>query len=359
MSFLGHEVGNFHRDEATVYSLLSDVIKEPVKRGVALGSIIKNEEVLEKLSEYKYPVYGFLHNDVPVIFLMPMDSSEYFVNPPIVQATEDMHNVSDELFETLISNNCMVISISLRGEWNVHYKEVFVTINKLVCSDGNDCNYCIDYMISRYAECAYLTGTFFNKFQMNDCLCNGLKSKLNQRLDFNDLEAYLKAIAFLNIVTEVKKLTSFVSTNSVYLPFDIDSIFYQPNLKFKYFGRYDFPMPCSVSSSNDLYTAKELSTLVYSVYFDFYRKPLKEGVDRKVQIANDFCEKVPSYASRRRGDFRRPYELVEGVYADGNLSVDRALLKARKAIMDLGLNPFDFKYKFEKSNMLINNGMFK
>lgn len=42
---------------------------------------------------------------------------------------------------------------------------------------------------------------------------------------------------------------------------------------------------------------------------------------------------------------------------DCHLSVDRALVKARKAIMDLGLNPFDFKYKYENTNMLLGTGI--
>lgn len=42
---------------------------------------------------------------------------------------------------------------------------------------------------------------------------------------------------------------------------------------------------------------------------------------------------------------------------DCHLSVDRALVKARKAIMGLGLNSFDFKYKYENNNMLLGTGM--
>lgn len=82
------------------------------------------------------------------------------------------------------------------------------------------------------------------------------------------------------------------------------------------------------------------------------------GVVTEAEIANSFCEKVPFYASRIKSDFRRPYELASDIYADGNLSVDRALVKARKAIVDLGLNPFDFKYKYENTNMLLGTGMF-
>lgn len=354
MSLLAHEIGNFHRDESFIYSLLSKLFKDPVKRGVALGSIIKNEGILEKLSSYKYPVYGFLHNDVPVIILMPMDSSEYFVNPPIQHLVEDVHNVSDDLFETLIGNNCMVISIGLRGEWNVHYKECFVTINDIRSLDECGYEYCIDYMISRYDECAYLTGTFFNNFYLNEYLCNGLKSELNKRLDFNNVEAYYKAVAFLNIVQGVGKLTEFVSTNKTTLFSMEDSIFYQPSSKFKYFCRFCVPM--SDLGMNNLFNAKELSSLVYLVYQQQYK--LKAGVVTEAEIANSFCEKVPFYASRIKSDFRRPYELASDIYADGNLSVDRALVKARKAIVDLGLNPFDFKYKYENTNMLLGTGMF-
>lgn len=360
MSLLAHEIGNFHRDESFIYSLLSKLFKDQVKRGVALGSIIKSEDILEKLSSYKYPVYGFLHNDVPVIILMPMDSSEYFVNPPIQHSVEDVHNVSDDLFETLMSNNCMVISIGLRGEWNVHYKECFVTINDIRSLDDCEYEYCIDYMISRYDECAYLTGTFYNNFYLTEYLCNGLKSELNKRLDFNDVEAYYKAVAFLNIVQGVKKLTGFVSTSKTTLFSMEDSIFYQPSSKFKYFCRFCIPMPDSDINSkclgmNNLFNAKELSSLVYLVYQQQYK--LRAGVVKETKIADSFCEKVPFYASRLKSDFRRPYELANGIYTDGNLSVDRALVKARKVIMNLGLNPFDFKYKYENVNMLLGAGM--
>lgn len=362
MSLLAHEVGNFHRDESNIYFCLSKLFKDPVKRGVALGSIIKNEDILEKLSSYKYPVYGFLHNDVPVIILMPMDSSEHFINPPIQHFAEDVHNVSDDLFETLISNDCMVISIGLRGEWNIHYKECFVTINGTSSLGDCEYEYCIDYMISRYDECAYLTGTFFNNFYLTEYLCNGLKSELNKRLDFNDIEAYYKAVAFLNIVKNVTKLTGFISTNRIALYFMEDSIFYQPSSKFKYFCRYCTPILNSaicdkLSGMNNLFNAKELSSLVYLIYQEMYKLKPSVGVVTESEIADSFCEKVPFYASRLKNDFRRPYELADGIYADGNLSVDRALLKARKAIMDLGLNPYDFKYKYENINMLLGTGI--
>lgn len=84
---------------------------------------------------------------------------------------------------------------------------------------------------------------------------------------------------------------------------------------------------------------------------------LKLGVVKETKIADSFCEKVPFYASRLKSDFRRPYELANGIYTDGNLSVDRALVKTRKVIMNLGLNPFDFKYKYENVNMLLGAGM--
>lgn len=103
-----------------------------------------------------------------------------------------------------------------------------------------------------------------------------------------------------------------------------------------------------------LYNAKELSSLVYKAYARYCSISPCVGEDSHQLIAKSFCEKVPFYASLHKGDFRRPYEIVEGVYVDGNLSVDRALLKARKAIMDLGLNPYDFKYKYESQNMSLS-----
>lgn len=108
------------------------------------------------------------------------------------------------------------------------------------------------------------------------------------------------------------------------------------------------------SIRGSLYNAKELSSLVYKAYARYCSISPCVGEDSHQLIAKSFCEKVPFYASLHKGDFRRPYEIVEGVYVDGNLSVDRALLKARKAIMDLGLNPYDFKYKYESQNMSLS-----
>lgn len=358
MNGLSHEVGNFHRDDSIIYSMLNDVISDQVRRGVALGSIIKGEKVLEELSNYQYPVYGFLHNEVPVIMFMPMDSSEYFANPPIQQTHEDFHKMPDGLFETLISNNCMVISIGLQGEWNIHYKECFVTISQVASMEEENVNYCIDYIISRYDEFAYLTGTFFTRSSLDKTLCGGLQSELNKKLDFNDLEAFYKAVAFLNIVGEVQRCIMFISTNASMLPTFEESIFYKPSFKFKYFCHSSIPVPEPMFGVVDfwggLYNAKELSSLVYKAYARYCSISPCVGEDSHQLIAKSFCEKVPFYASLHKGDFRRPYEIVEGVYVDGNLSVDRALLKARKAIMDLGLNPYDFKYKYESQNMSLS-----
>ena len=98
---------------------------------------------------------------------------------------------------------------------------------------------------------------------MTEYSCNGLNSELNKRLGFNDVEAYYKAVAFLNIVQIVKKLNGFVSTSRTTLYSMKGSIFYQPSSKFKYFCRFCVSM--LDLGMNNLYNAKKLSSLIYLV----------------------------------------------------------------------------------------------
>lgn len=366
-----YEIGRFNRSDNVLYELLKDVVENylhtDLKRGIALSSVLTNEEDIEKLSNYSGVVYGFSYENVPVLVFLPVTVEEFFnnlkhgINAVLGFDCADCYPKGfNSVYDYFRNKNYLIAIPNLYGDWQFEYQGyTFQAYN-----DGdfdallNSFSCCIDYAITETDMLEQLS-TSSLVYSTDNSLTTGVYFgnyfKDESALSFKSLESYNKTIIFNNLCNVVRKDAELILT----LRLQVNCIFNNIDMKFVdgyslcYFNE-------ATGAAQNISTAKDLPKLLY---YDFshissYSKYYMENVKLFDKV---FCEQSNGYASLDRSSFRRPYSITERfganvdksyVYVDGNLSVDRAIIKARQAIRSLGLNPFVFKYNVSSMNLL-------
>lgn len=371
-----YEIGRFNRSDNVLYELLKDVVENylrtDLKRGIALGSVLTDEEDIEKLSSYFGVVFGFNYKDVPVLIFLPVTVEEFFdnlkhgINAVLGFACADCYPKGfNSVYDYFRSKNYLIAIPNLYGDWQFEYQGyTFYAYN----NDGFDAlldsfSCCVDYAITETDMLEQLS-TSSLIYSTNNSLTTGVYFgdyfKDKSALSFKSLESYNKTIIFNNLCNLVRKDTGLTLTLRLY----VNCIFNNIDMKFVdgyslgYFNE-------ATDIAQNISTAKDLPKLLYSDFshVSSYSKYYMENIKL---FDEAFCEQSNGYASLDRSSFRRPYSITERfgakvdksyVYVDGNLSVDRAIAKARQAIKSLGLNPFVFKYNISSMNLLALSSM--
>lgn len=371
-----YEIGRFNRSDNVLYELLKEIVEHylhtDLKRGIALGSVLTDEEDIEKLSSYLGVVFGFTYKDVPVLIFLPVTVEEFFDNLKHGINASLGFNCADcypkgfsSVYDYFKGKNYLIAIPDLYGNWQFEYQGyTFYAYN----DEGfdallNSFSCCVDYAITETDMLEHLS-TSNLVYSTDNSLTTGVYFgsyfKDKSALSFKSLESYNKTIIFNNLCNLVRKDAGLTLTLRLY----VNCIFNNIDMKFvdgyslDYFNK-------ATGTAQSVSTAKDLPKLLY---FDFshvssYSKYYMENVKL---FDKTFCELSNGYASLDRSSFRRPYSITERfgakedksyVYVDGNLSVDRAIVKARQAIKSLGLNPFVFKYNISNINLMTLGSM--
>lgn len=354
---LKHEIGCFNRDNEKVRECIKDLLQvDSVKQGVGIGSVISDDKALDLLSDCPYPIYATKFQGVPVVVFAPTDAVEYYdakyshclmsseeeeKEEEKSKSGENIWGTSKEVFEFLVNKHYMVILLSLTGDVGVCYEgfSCHFEIKSLVAYNVLSC--LVQYPDKLGVVYANVFGGQSGENSKYSAICMGMECAVYDGLDSDinktviqckDNSVYYKVLYFLSHTILYKSLDDMFELGKVVDMYAANNIFFRDSL-------VDLSSVVGYTYKKDVFvlTAKDLPKLLLKACL----------VDKWQELGNFdsvvdyFCHTVPDYASFE-DDFKRPYKICNMFFVDGNLSVDRALTKARNAAIRLGLNPFEF-----------------